>query len=355
MLAADHRRESANKLLAIDRFGRIAHLAREDFPNLLREGDLVIANDAATIPASLFGIHERTGAAIEVRLAGRSSIGPDDIRSFTAIVFGKGDWRTPTEDRLAPPVLRAGDRLLLGPLSASVDDVLRSRLVRIAIDGEPDVIWSGLATHGRPIQYAHIKPPLALWNAWTGFAAVPAAFEAPSAGFALNWKILGELRARKVGFATLTHAAGISSTGDSALDAMLPLDEPYRMHCGTASKIRRTKAEGGRVIAVGTTVVRALEHAGRNGVLAAGEDTATNRVGPDTCLKVVDAILSGTHERGTSHYELLRAFASDTTLEHADAALNDQGYLTHEFGDSVFIEIDAKKRQCRRSEIPVAA
>jgi S-adenosylmethionine:tRNA ribosyltransferase-isomerase len=355
MLAADRRLGANTKLLAIDGHGRITHLAREDFPALLRAGDLVIANDAATIPASLFGSHEPTGASIELRLAGRSSIRPDDVRSFIAVAFGKGDWRTRTEDRSVPPEFLPGDTLHLGPLLARIEEVVHSKLLRIALEGEPEVIWSGLATHGRPIQYRHLREPLSLWDAWTAFAAIPAAFEAPSAGFALDWKILAELRTRNVGFATLTHAAGISSTGEPALDAMLPLDEPYRLPRETAARIRRAKAEGGRVIAVGTTVVRALEHAGRNGILAAGEGIATNRIGRNACLKVVDAILSGTHEAGTSHYELLLAFASHDTLKVADAALNERGYLTHEFGDSIFVETDAEKRRCRRREILVAA
>lgn len=354
MLAADTR--GANlRLLAIDRLGRLTHLKREDFPALLREDDLVIANDAATIPASLNGIHERTGSPVEIRLASRSSIRSEDVHSFVAIAFGNGDWRTRTEDRAAPPTFLRGDTLLLGPLSARVEDVLRARLLRIRFEGRPDAIWSGLARHGRPIQYAHLKKTLALWDAWTNFAAVLAAFEPPSAGFALDWRMLAELGRRNVGFATLTHAAGISSTGDPALDSMLPFDEPYRLPRRTAAALRRAKAEGGRIIAIGTTVVRALEHAARNGVLAAGDGVATNRIGPNTCLNIVDGILSGTHEIGTSHYELLRAFASDGTLASAGAALNQHGYLTHEFGDSVFIEVDAEKRHCRQRDIAVAA
>jgi S-adenosylmethionine:tRNA ribosyltransferase-isomerase len=92
-------------------------------------------------------------------------------------------------------------------------------------------------------------------------------------------------------------------------------------------------------VAVGTTVVRALEHAAsRCGVVLAGESIATQRIGPQSALHVVDAILSGTHEAGTSHYELLRAFASDSTLRRVNEALDAGGYRTHEFGDSVLLE-----------------
>src|SRR5207237_8972743 len=107
----------------------------------------------------------------------------------------------------------------------------------------------------------------------------------------------------------------------------------------TAAAIRRARARGGRVGAVGTTVVRDLEHAAAcTGRVRAGAGLATQRIGPATRLRVVDAILSGTHEPGTSHYELLRAFTDDATLGRASDELTARGYRTHEFGDSVLIE-----------------
>jgi S-adenosylmethionine:tRNA ribosyltransferase-isomerase len=85
-------------------------------------------------------------------------------------------------------------------------------------------------------------------------------------------------------------------------------------------------------------VVRALEHAADGGVIHAGDGVATQRIGYKSRLRVVDVIFSGTHEPGTSHYELLRAFAADATLQRATAELDSHGYQTHEFGDSVWIE-----------------
>jgi S-adenosylmethionine:tRNA ribosyltransferase-isomerase len=140
-------------------------------------------------------------------------------------------------------------------------------------------------------------------------------------------------------FATLTHAAGISSCGDAELDALLPLDEPYRIPQSTALAIAATRARQGRVIVIGTTVVRALEHAAAiDGVVRPGEGLATQKIGPFTEIHVVDAILSGTHEPGASHYELLRAFVDDKTLLSIDQELNSHGYRTHEYGDSVLLE-----------------
>ncbi len=341
MLAAAQavQRPAGARLMAADATGHLSEVPRAHLLDLLRPGDLVVANDAATLPASLQGVHLPTGEPVEVRLAGRGSLAWDDVREFSAIVFGEGDFHTRTEDRPAPPPLSRGDRLQLGPLGASIERLLgHPRLALVRFQGTPDEIWAGLSRHGRAIQYAHVPNPLALWDVWTRFAGPPVAFEPPSAGFALDWRMLAEMDRRRIGFATITHAAGISSTGDAQLDRRLPFDEPYRIPESTARAIEKSRQHGSRVIAIGTTVVRALEHAGRRGSIQCGEGLATQRIGPETHLKVVDAILSGTHEPESSHYELLRAFATDETLARMTAALEARGFRTHEFGDSVLIE-----------------
>jgi S-adenosylmethionine:tRNA ribosyltransferase-isomerase len=335
------------KLLVLDAAGVLHHAGRQDIVRWLKSGDLLVANDAATLPASLRGVHVDSGRPIELRLAGRRSLAVDDLREFTAIVFGEGDHHTPTEQRPSPPALRAGDALRLGPLDATVLRVLdHPRLVTVCLLGSPSEIWAGIARHGRPIQYAHVSAQLALWDVWTAVAALPVAFEPPSAGFVLDWRLLAELQTAGIGFATLTHAAGISSTGDAALDQRLPLDEPYHLPGATVRAIEAARARGARVVALGTTVTRALEHAAsRPGGLRAGEGLATQRMGAGTRLRIVDAIVSGTHEPGTSHYELLRAFACDAALQVASATLERHAYRTHEFGDSVLIE----RRACDKS------
>ncbi len=342
MKAAAHpvQRPGDARLLIVGAAGRITHHARSRLAELLLAGDLVVANDAATLPASLSGRHVASGAAIGLRLAGRRSLDVNDVQVFSAIVFGTGDHRNRTEDRPLPPPLAPGDRLALGPLDAEVLRTLRHpRLVEIRFQGGADSIWAGIARHGHLVQYAHVAEPLALWDVWTRVAALPVAFEPPSAGFVLDWHLLDALQTRSIGFATLTHAAGLSSTGDAQLDARLPFDEPYRLPASTVAAIEATRRRGGRVVALGTTVTRALEHAAsRPGGLVAGDGMATNRLGPETCLRIVDALLSGTHEPGSSHHELLRAFIDDETLARIDAALDEIGYRTHEFGDSVLIE-----------------
>src|SRR5207253_4853137 len=115
------------------------------------------------------------------------------------------------------------------------------------------------------------------------------------------------------------------STGDPELDKRLPFEEPYRVPQATADAINQAKSSGKRIIAVGTTVVRALEHAVHEGKIAAGENLATERIDVRTRLQVVDALLSGTHEPGTSHYELLRAFLTDrksTRLNSSHVAIS---------------------------------
>jgi S-adenosylmethionine:tRNA ribosyltransferase-isomerase len=328
------------RLLVLGADGALVHARRADLVDALRPGDLVVANDAATLPASLAGTHLRTGAPVEVRLAGRSSLATDDTTRFVAVVFGAGDYRTRTEDRPPPPPLLPNDRLALGPLAATIERALdHPRLVALRFDDTPAAIWAGIAHHGRPIQYAHVPAPLALWDVWTPIAGPPVAFEPPSAGFALDWRTLGAMRARGIAFSTLTHAAGLSSTGDAALDRRLPFDEPYAIPAMTAYRIRQARASGGRIVAIGTTVVRALEHAAlRDGQVRAGGGVATQRIGAASRLRVVDALLTGTHEPGSSHYELLRAFAGDATLQHAAAMLEANGYRTHEFGDSMLVE-----------------
>ena len=328
------------RLLVVDAHGHVTHAPRSRFIAFLKRGDLVIANDATTIPASLTGRHVPSGAEVEVRLASRPSLAATDVYEFTAVVFGAGDFHTRTEDRPPPPSLAPGDRLELGPLSATVESLLgHPRLVLLRFSGSSDQVWAGLARHGRAIQYAHVPASLALWDVWTPIAGLPAAFEPPSAGFVLDWDSIRTMRARGIAFATITLAAGISSTGDAELDRRLPFDEPYRIPATTAAAIQALRRSRGRIIAIGTTVVRALEHAAaRDGAAHSGDGVANQRLGPTSELRVVDAILSGTHEPDSGHYQLLRAFAGDATLAGASAALETLQYRTHEFGDSVLIE-----------------
>ena len=119
MIAAHRPDRKSGKLLAVDADGGIQHLCRADLANLFRRGDLVVANDAATLPASLHGQHEPTGDPVEIRLAAFVRAG--DPKRFLAIAFGAGDHHTLTENRAMPPTFSPGDHLLLGPLVAVIE------------------------------------------------------------------------------------------------------------------------------------------------------------------------------------------------------------------------------------------
>jgi S-adenosylmethionine:tRNA ribosyltransferase-isomerase len=338
MIAADHPDRQSTQLLAIETDGSMRHLPRSALATLFSPGDVVIANDAATLPASMHGTHIASGEPLEVRLAAWISF--RDPTGFFAIAFGAGDHRIRTEDRPPPPLLSPGDRLSLGPLAAVVERISdHPRLFALRFLGSRAVVLAGLARHGRPIQYAHVPEPLALWDVWTRIAAEPIAFEPPSAGFALDWRTLAAWQRRGIHFVTLTHAAGISSTGDPALDLRLPLEEPYRIPERTAAVIEQAKSKGTRIVAIGTTVVRALESAANvEGGIRVGNGVASGRIIRGTPLRAIDAILTGVHQPGESHFELLRAFADDAVLKRISMALLQHGYRAHEFGDSMLLQ-----------------
>jgi S-adenosylmethionine:tRNA ribosyltransferase-isomerase len=286
----------------------------------------------------LKGVHRPSGEPIEVRLA--AWVAFRDPARFVAIAFGAGDHRMRTEDRPPPPPLSAGDRLEFGSLAATVERVLdHPRLLHICLAGDRETVLQGLTRRGRPIQYAHAAEPLELRDVWTKIAADPIAFEPPSAGFALDWRILAGWRERGVRFATISHAAGLSSTGDPALDRRLPFDEFFLISDACASAVEDAKLNHGRVIAIGTSAVRALEAAANaGGTVRAGTGVASGRIARGAPLRIVDAILTGVHQPGESHYELLRAFADDSLLDRVLAAADERGYRAHEFGDSLLIE-----------------
>ena len=138
--------------------------------------------------------------------------------------------------------------------------------------------------------------------------------------------------------AALTHAAGISSTGSAELDARLPAPERYYIPDDTVTAVEETKERGARVVAVGTTVTRALESSRlTQGRLTPGEGEATLVIGPGFRPALVDGLLTGMHARGTSHFALLEAFAPRELLERALEHAEGVGYLEHEFGDSCLL------------------
>lgn len=302
-----------------------------ELPRLLRRGDVLVVNDAATLPASL-----RVDAELELRLLTRE---PDG--SFRAVTLGAGDHRLATEARGSPRRVQVGERLVFSPtLAATVQhvDPQHPRLLRLRFESEGAALFSALYAHGKPIQYAYASEPLALWDVQNRYASRPWAFELPSAGHPLTFELLFELERRGVALTYVSHAAGVSSTGDAEIDALLPLAEHFEIGAEAASVISSAKARGGRVVAAGTSVVRALEAStDRHGKLEARAGQTSLRLGADYRPRIVSGLLTGMHEPGTSHFELLQAFAPRELLLTATAYAAQVGYLQHEFGDSCLI------------------
>jgi S-adenosylmethionine:tRNA ribosyltransferase-isomerase len=325
------------KLLVLEvAAGKWRDARMRDLTQWLEAGDLLVVNDAATLPASLRAVAPRP-SRVEVRLA--AHLGGERWR---AVLFGEGDWRTRTEDRPPPPALERGAELSFGDgLSARVEaiDARSPRLLVLRFSLQGAALWAALYRLGAPVQYPHVAAPLELWHTQTPFASRPWSVEMPSAGRPLAWSLLARLRAAGVGTAPLTHAAGLSSTGDPAIDAILPLPERFDLPESTVRAVGAARARGSRVIAVGTTVVRALEGCAalRGGELVAGEGTTDLRIGESYVLHVVDGLLTGLHEVETSHRELLRAFAPEPLLRDAWAHARARGYLGHEFGDACLV------------------
>ena len=292
------------------------------------------------MPASLHGHSSADRTAGRNPPGRRRSLASHDVERFTAVVFGAGDYRTPTEHRPEPPRLHRGDGLALGPLRATVIAVLgHPRLVEVQFERSAEEIWEGIARHGRPIQYAYVPEPLAIWDTWTSIASRPVAFEAPSAGFVLDWAMLarhprarravrddhprgrdlvdGRRRTRR---AAALRRAVFDPAGDGGTHSTD--DASGRTDRGRRAPPLCARSSTPLVITVG---------------LRPGEGVATQRITPESELRVVDAIVSGLHECGSSHYELLRAFQSDRALETMTRQAEAGEYRAHEFGDAVFI------------------
>jgi S-adenosylmethionine:tRNA ribosyltransferase-isomerase len=304
-------------------------------PTLFRAGDVLVVNDAATLPASLSGRTER-GESVELRLVAGAG-----ERRWSVVLFGEGDHHTRTEDRPPPPELGEGDRIELGASLVATLVARRPespRLVDVELTTGPATsaadVWAAIYRVGKPVQYAHVPRPLELWDVQNVYAGRPWALEMPSAGRVLTGAALRELGRRDVEVVSVTHAAGLSSTGDPALDALLPLPEQYEVLPETWEAIARARARGGRVVAIGTSAARALEGGARLGTRSGITDL---RIGGSTRRAVVDAVLTGVHEVDTSHFALLSAFADRRLLLRAIEQASSQGLLGHEFGDACLV------------------
>jgi len=304
------------------------------FAERIDPGDLVIVNDAATLPASV-RMTDSAGVTHEWRLVEA----PIDRRA-RAVVFGSGDHRMRTEDRPTPRAFLVGETLAFDRIRARVESIsaLSPRLATLAFDASDDDVVAAILRSGAPVQYSYVPEPLPLYAVQTIVAARPWAVEMPSAARPLRFETLLAIRRRGATLASLTHAAGLSATGDAELDRALPFPERYEIPRETVDAIAATHARGGRVIAVGTSVARALEDsASRFGTVESGRFVADLILDIDSRRRVVDGLLTGIHVEGESHYRLLRAFLDERTLVQATEHIERERYRIHEFGDACLV------------------
>ncbi len=320
------------RLLVLGDTAEFSSLA--ELPRQLARGDVLVVNDAATLPASLMGTHVESGGAIELRL-----VAAQDAATgvWQALLFGAGDWRTKTEERSSPPAVAVGDSLQFADcFAALVEDVDEHtpRLLRMRLP------VTGIYCAGKPVQYAYHRRELALWDHQTIFASRPVAVEPPSSAMHFTWNLVFSLQRRGVEVVRLTHATGISSSGDAAIDARLPFPERYRIPPATARAINAARKAGRRVIAVGTGAMRALESAalGDGTLPAAGaEDVTALRITAAHERCIVSGLVTGMHDEGASHLELLASLVEPAKLAEAYREAAAKGFLWHEYGDLTLI------------------
>lgn len=304
------------------------HTVFRDLPSYLKPGDLVVVNTSATLAAAVDG--ERAAGAVTLHL---SSALPDGT---WAVELRPGRRATGALHDVVPGEVVAlpGGRLhVVAPYPDPDADPRSSRLWRCRLV-VPDDVPAYLARHGRPIAYAYVPDDWPLASYTTVFGRVPGSAEMPSAGRPFTDAMVTELVTAGVAVAPVTLHAGVSSleAGEG------PLPEPYVVPPATAALVNHTRRNGGRVVAVGTTVTRALETvADPVGVVRPGEGWTDLVLGPDRPARVVTGLVTGWHEDGASHLQLLEAVAGARLIATAYAEARVEGYLWHELGDAALL------------------
>jgi S-adenosylmethionine:tRNA ribosyltransferase-isomerase len=304
--------------------GEIVDDVFASLPSYLRSGDVLVINVSATIPAA---VPARTADGLEI-LVHLSTMLEEGLWTVE-VREPSGHGSLPGPD-LAPQllILAGGGELML---LSHPDYSQRMWLARLQVPGD---LQSYLAEDGRPIRYRYAAAPWDLEAYQTVYAREPGSVEMPSAGRPFTTQLLAQLVAAGVVVVPVVLHAGVASleVGER------PAPEQMRVPFATATAVNALRAEGGRVIAVGTTVTRALESAADvDGTIRATEGLTDLVIGPDRPPRVVDGLITGWHEPRASHLELVEAVAgSSLTARMYERALA-TGYLWHEFGDSCLI------------------
>jgi S-adenosylmethionine:tRNA ribosyltransferase-isomerase len=312
------------RLLVATGAGGLEHTTVADLPRLLRRGDALVINTSATLPSALTG-RRHDGTPIGLHLSSPSPWQEPD----RWIVELRRDGR-PARDG------RPGERLALpGEGSATLlARYLGARLWIAALD-LPAPVHDYLAEHGAPIRYAHAREAHRLDALQTVFATEPGSAEMPSAGRPFTAGLVTELVARGIDVAPLVLHCGVSSPDRDEP----PHPERYSVTAATAARINLARELGGRVVAVGTTVLRALETtADAGGRVRAATGWSDLVLGPGRTVRAADLLLTGFHEPASSHAALLEAFAGPEPVRRAYAAALATGYERHELGDVQLLE-----------------
>jgi S-adenosylmethionine:tRNA ribosyltransferase-isomerase len=315
-------RDSVRMLVATQSDGSLVHSHFSELPRFLDEGDLVVINTSGTLAAELDGTAP-DGAAVEVHLSTRLPAG-----LWTVEV--RRDGRAHLGASPGDVIRLAGGAhvVLLAPYSPGPGG-LGVRLWVAQIE-TPERLHSFLTRHGRPIRYGHVRGSYPIAAYQNVYVTEPGSAEMPSAGRPFTPEVLTRLAAKGVGVAPLLLHTGVAS-----LEANEPpYAEYFRVSLATAHRVNDTRRTGGRVIAIGTTVVRALESVvDEHGHVHPNEGWTETVVSPERPVRSIDGFLTGWHEPEASHLAMLEAIAGRPLLQASyDAALA-EGYLWHEFGD----------------------
>jgi S-adenosylmethionine:tRNA ribosyltransferase-isomerase len=322
------------RMLVSDRAtGEVTHAHFRHLPHFLRPGDLLVLNTSATLPAALTAVRDN-GDVIALHWStplpgGLAVVEP---RTLTPPFAALRATLSRVAEGGAQRRVRAGETLALSgggraTLLAPYRDSKRLWIAQLEID-MPIVEY--LRRWGRPITYSYIGQPFPIDAYQTVYAERAGSAEMPSAGRAFTRPMLACLRRSGVQLAKLVLHTGVASLELHER----PYEEWFEVPLRTAERVRAAKARGGRVIGVGTTVVRALESSvDANGDVVASRGWTDLVITPERGVRVVDGLLTGLHEPRATHLAMLEAIAGRTTIEKAYAEALGQGYLWHEFGD----------------------
>jgi S-adenosylmethionine:tRNA ribosyltransferase-isomerase len=310
----------------------ITHAAFTELPAFLSCGDLVVVNVSQTLPAAVAATRA-DGSAVRVHFATRA---PELDDRWRVVELRSADGVTPVRGRAGEAITLPGPGPTHPELTLVAPYASGSRLMLARLDGlGGDRIFEDLLRfHGEPIRYGYVRRAWPLDAYQNVYARIPGSAEMPSAGRPFTHRLISELATRGIGVAPITLHTGVSSPERHEP----PFPEEYDVPASTARLVNLTRANGGRVIAVGTTVVRALETVARpGGAVTAGSGWTGLVIDPDRGIHAVDGLITGWHEPQASHLRMLAALAGVPFLERCYQAALGDGYLWHEFGDSHLI------------------